>query len=161
MTVKHPVPSEVDLRQILTMLYGDALTLQAANAGSAENCSKSVVAVYVNDNNEPVTACICDHDFVAFAGSALTRIPPGGAEDAAASGDFSEMMLGNHHEIMNICSRLFMNSDSPHLRLEKVYVSPDDVPENARTVLQTSELRADFNVEVPGYGAGNLSFIAT
>jgi len=160
MSVKHPVPSKVDLRQILAMLYGNDLTLEAASAVPAENGSKSVVAVYVNDDNEPVTACVCDHEFVAFAGSALSRIPLGGAEDAAESGDFSDMMLGNHHEIMNICSRLFMSSDSPHLRLEKVYISPDEVPENARAVIQSSELRADFNVQVPGYGAGSLSFIS-
>jgi len=161
MSVKHPVPNEAALRQILAMLYGDELTLAPANAVPAENGSKSVVAVYVNDDNEPVTACVCNHEFVAFAGSALTRIPPGGAEDAAESGDFSEMMLSNHHEVMNICSRLFMSGDSPHLRLEKIYISPDQVPENARTVIQSSGLRADFNVQVPGYGAGSLSFLVT
>ena len=120
-----------------------------------------MVAIYVDDADKPVTACVCDHQFVAYIGSALTKIPPAGAEEAAESGDFTEMMLGNHHEIMNICSRLFMSGHSPHLRLAKVYTSPDDVPADARDVMQSTSGRADFAVEVPGYGKGSVSFLST
>lgn len=161
MSAIHPIPDREDLQRILVMLYGDALTLDAGKAVPAESGSKSVVAIYVNDAEKPVTACICDYDFVAFAGSALTRIPPGGAEDAAESGEFSDMMLGNHHELMNICSRLFMGSNTPHLRLAKVYTSPDDVPADAHDVLRSTMDRADYQVDVPGYGKGNLSFLST
>ena len=161
MSVVHPVPDKNELRQILAMLYGDALELDAGAAVPTADGSKSVVAIYVNDDDMPVTACVCDHGFVAYAGSALTRIPPGGAEDAAETGDFSDMMLGNHHEVMNICSRLFMKGNSPHLRLAKVYGSPDELPAEARNIIQSDAGRADFEVEVPGYGKGGLSFLST
>ena len=161
MAAIHPVPSKDDLHQILAMLYGDALTLDTGSSVSVDTGSKSMVAIYVNDADKPVTACVCDYEFVAFAGSALTRIPLAGAEEAAETGDFSKMMLGNHHEVMNICSRLFMDSNTPHLRLAKVYTSPDDVPNDARDVIQSTLGRADFEVEVPGYGKGNLSFLST
>ncbi len=157
----HPIPGKCDLQKILVMLYGDGLELDTGSSVSADSGCKSVIAIYVNDADEPVTACICDYEFVAYAGSALTRIPPAGAAEAAVTGDFSEMMLGNLHEVMNICSRLFMDGKSPHLRLAKVYTSPDDVPANARDVIQSTMGRADFEIEVPGYGKGNLSFLST
>ncbi|NNJ95853.1 MAG: hypothetical protein HKP12_01680 [Gammaproteobacteria bacterium] len=157
----HPVPDKNDLLQILSMLYGDALTLDTGTAVASDAGSKSVVAIYVNDDNVPVTACICDYGFVAYAGSALTRIPPAGAEDAAESGDFSDMMLGNHHEVMNICSRLFMKGKSPHIRLDKVYASPDELPEAAQSVIESDAGCAHFEIEVPGYGKGSVSFLST
>lgn len=157
----HHIPSTGELRQILTMLYGDTLELGSGEPGAADAGGKSVVAVYVNDENAPVSACVCDYRFAAFAGSALTKIPRGGAEDAAKSGDFSEMMLGNLREIMNICSRLFMYNSSPHLRLENVYTSPDAVPEPVRAMVGASKGRGDFKVGIPGYGDGNLAFLAT
>lgn len=161
MSAIHPVPDKGELHQILAMLYGDALMLDTGAAVPADDGSKSVVAIYVNDDNVPVTACVCDYEFVAYAGSALTRIPPAGAEEAAESGDFSQMMLSNHHEIMNICSRLFMKGSSPHLRLEKVYASPAELPNEARSVIQSDVGRADFEVDVPGYGKGGVSFLST
>lgn len=161
MTTIHHIPTKGELRQMLTMLYGDQLELDAGKPVAADNGSKSVVAVYVNDEDAPVTACVCDHSFAAFAGSALTKIPRGGAEDAAKTGDFSDMMLGNLREVMNICSRLFMYNTSPHLRLDQVYASPDTVPEAVRAMLGASKGRGDFSVSIPGYGAGAVSFLST
>lgn len=161
MATIHHVPTTGELRQMLAMLYGDKLGLETGKPVAADAGSKSVVAVYVNDANEPVTACVCDHQFAAFAGSALTKIPRGGAEDAAKTGDFSEMMLGNLREVMNICSRLFMYNSSPHLRLESVYATPDALPDSVRSMVGASQGRGDFSVSIPGYGDGTLSFLCT
>ena len=162
MSTKHPIPDKDDLKKILAMLYGNALKLDKGSAVPADDNSKCMVAVYVNDNNEPVTACVCDHKFIAFAGSALTMIPAGGAEDAANSGDFSEMMLGNHHEIMNICSRVFMTcSNAPHLKLDKIYNAPAQLPDGVKPIVHESTGRADFKVTIPGYGDGAMSFLCT
>lgn len=161
MSTLHPVPKDSEVRQILAMLYGDELELGPGEPVSADAGSKCMVAVYINDDNVPVTACVCDHQFAAFAGSALTRVPVGGAEDAAQTGEFSEMMLGNLHEIMNICSRLFMNSGSPHLRLDTVYATPDAMPHSVRAMVDTSQGRVHMDVSIPGYGNGSLSFLCT
>ena len=162
MSTTHPIPDKEDLKQILAMLYGDALKLDKGNAVPADDTSKCMVAVYVNDNNEPVTACVCDHEFIAFAGAALSMIPAGGAQDAAKSGDFSEMMLGNHHEIMNICSRVFMkSSNAPHLKLDRIYSKPAELPDGVKPIVHQSTGRADFTVSIPGYGNGAMSFLCT
>ena len=160
MTTLHPVPQENQIRQIFGMLFGDELVLDTGKPDTADD-TKSLYALFINDEGKHVTACVCDHNFAAFAGSALTKIPVGGAEDAAKSGEFTEMMLSNLHEIMNICSRLFMNNTSPHLRLETVYPSADSVPDNARIMIDACQERVDFTVSIPGYGTGSVSFLCT
>ena len=160
MTTTHPVPQENQIRQIFSMLFGDQLALDSGKPNTADD-GKSVYAVFINDEGNHVTACVCDYNFAAFAGSALTRIPTGGAEDAARTGELTEMMLSNLHEIMNICSRLFMNTTSPHLRLETLYPSPDAVPDSARLMLDACKARVDFTVSIPGYGKGGVSFMCT
>ena len=155
------IPKEIELKQMLGMLYDSGLDVKPTDPLLTESGSKSLIAVYVDDEDQPVTVCACDYGFTAFAGAALTKIPKGGAEDAASSGDFSEMMLNNLNEVMNICSRLFMNSATPHLRLEKTYNSPDEVPDSARSMLGDAISRADYEVMIPGYGDGKISFLAT
>jgi len=156
----YPLPKENEVHKMLSMLYGDELVLDTGEPVPVANGS-SMFAVYINDEGKPSTACVCNYNFVAFASSSLTRIPVGGAEDAAETGDFSEMMLSNLNEIMNICSRIFMNNSSPHLKLDTVYKSLDDAPDNVRTMFDNAEERIGFSVTIPGYGDGAISFMCT
>jgi len=151
---------EKDVLDILSMLYGKDVTLDSSEPVSVEN-SNAVIAVYINDENKPSTACVCSYNFAAFAGSALTMIPVGGAEDAAESGDFSEMMMSNLYEVMNILSRIFMTDSSPHVKLGVVYKSLDDVPDDIKAMLGISEERTDFDVSIPNYGNGTISFLCS
>ncbi len=160
MSTVHPLPKEISARSIFTMLYGNDVEFNPGSPLSA-TADNSIVAIFVNDEDEPVSACICDYHFAAFAGAALTGIPRGGAEDAAETGEFSKMMLGNLNEIMNICSRLFMDGDSPHLRLGSVYGAEDTVPESALSMIGASQGQVDYSVTIPAYGSGGLSFLAT
>ena len=137
MATIHPTPREAEVRQMLGMLFGNNLTISEVDALPTGMESGNAAAVFLADDNTPVTACVCDMKFAAFAGSALTKIPVGGAEDAAESGELTENMVGNLNEVMNICSRLFMNGSSPHLRLDKLYAKITDIPENARTMLDS------------------------
>ena len=156
----YPVPNEKDVFAILSMLYGGEVELGSVEPVPIEN-KDSMVAVYINDENEPSTACVCNYNFAAFAGSALTKIPVGGAEDAAESGDFSAMMLSNLHEVMNICSRMFMNDSSPHVKLGTVYKTLDDAPDTVKALFGSTEERSDFTVTIPNYGDGTISFLSS
>lgn len=152
-----PVPNSDDLRRMLSMMYS-GLTVTEGSPVPIED-GKCVVAIYLRDDDTPIGAAVTDFPFAAYSGAALTRIPPGGAEDAAQSGDLSESILENVHEVFNICSRLLMSNDSPHLRLGPVYTSLADVPENEAAILHNPVSRSDLEVDVPNYGSGMISFI--
>ena len=160
MSKLYPVPQEKQVLEILLMLYGSDVTLGSGQPVPMENGS-SLLAVYINDEGKPSTACVCNYNFAAFAGSALTRIPVGGAEDAAETGDFSDMMLSNLSEVMNICSRMFMTDASPHIKLDVVYKTIDDAPDDVKALFSATEDRSDFDVGIPNYGSGAISFLCT
>jgi len=157
MSTKFPLPKDDDLKNMLKMLFGDELVVESKECDLGD---KAMYALYLDDEDAPVCASIFDHNFAAFAGSSLTRIPVGGAEDAAASGDFSEMMLSNVNEVMNICSRALMDNSSPHLRLDKIYATLDAMPDNARGLIETNAGRAGFSVNIPEYGTGDVAFVS-
>jgi len=161
MATIHPVPKDSEVKQMLGMLYGDGISIAQGEPVASNAGSKNMVAVYINDAGAPVTACCCDIPFAAYSGAALSMIPRGGAEDAAKSGDLSEMMRGNLHEIMNICSRLFITDETPHLKLDALYDNADALPESARAMIDTAAGRTDLRISIPGYGEGNISFLST
>lgn len=153
-----PLPKPVDLQQMLAMMYGSDLKAESGNPIPATPGNKSLVALYVDDEDAPVATCAVDYNFTAYAGASLTRVPMGTARECAETGDFSEIMIGNVHEIMNICSRLLMNSDSPHLRLLTLYNSPDELPDEVQELVQAPPETADFSISFADYGDGGISF---
>ncbi|MGB5540669.1 MAG: hypothetical protein WBO37_11305, partial [Gammaproteobacteria bacterium] len=161
MAIIHPTPKEIEVRQMLTMLYGSKLTVSTGEALATDADCGYAAAVFVSDDGTPVTACVCDMQFAAFAGAALTRIPRGAAEDAVKSGKLSENMQGNLKEVMNICSRLFMDDNSPHLKLDNLYESIGVLPDSARSLMDSVQGRLDLIISIPDYGDGKLSFLST
>ena len=161
MSTTHPFPNDAQLQEMLGMLFGNDLKINPGDPVATDADSKSVVAVFVSADGSPATACFCDFPFAAYCGAALSMIPKGGAEDAAKSGELSEMMRGNLNEIMNICSRLFISNDTPHVKLETLYDKAGELPENARAMVDATTGRSDFKVSIPGYGEGHISFLST
>ncbi len=153
-----PLPKPIELQQILAMMYGGGLKAEAGEPVPVAPGSQSLVALYVSDDDEPLAIGAADYAFTAYAGASLTRIPKGTADDCAKTGDFSEIMLGNVHEIMNICSRLLMDSSSPHLRLNGLFGKPDELPDNVKELLGGTSRGGDYSVTFPGYGSGGISF---
>ncbi len=155
------IPNNVEVEQMMGMLYEGGVSVAASDVLSTESGSKIVVAVFVDDEDKPVSSCVCDYSFAAFAGAALTMIPKGGAEDAAESGEFSDTLRGNIYEVMNILTRLFMSPNTPHLRITKVFDSLSEAPDDVKAMLSAADESVGYTVEVPNYGAGKLTFVTT
>ncbi len=155
---KIPLPDPDGLRQILSMMYGNGLEVREGKPVPAAKGSDSLVALYVDDDDKPVVACAVDYPFTAYGGASLTRVSPGVAKECAGNGDFSDIMIGNVHEILNICSRLLMKKNSPHLRLHTLYRQSGDVPDAVRELIQKAREGVDLNVSFPNYGEGGMSF---
>ena len=68
-------------------------------------------------------------------------------------------MLDNLYEVMNILSTLLMNEHTPHLKLEALHPDPGPLPAAAKGLLSKPAGRADFTVNVPRYGNGNLALL--
>lgn len=159
---EYITPKNIEVQQMLGMLYDNEITVvDSAPIEEAAN-DKTFVAVFVDDNDAPVTVCTCDFGFTAYAGGALTKIPKPGTDEAVETGEFTPMLLGNFYEVMNICSRLFMNSSTPHLRLEKTYQPGEALPDGVDAFINGDGKKVvGFSVNIDGYGDGLLTFVAS
>jgi hypothetical protein len=140
---------------MLSLLFGDELIVKDAGEKAAP---AAFAAIYVHEDQSPGAACLCSQEFAAFAGAALSMVPPNVAKDAARGGALTEMMAGNLYEVMNICSRLVISDTTTHLRLAKVCSSKEA---DGLTLIEQTGKRVEFEVSIPRYGAGNLAFIVT
>ena len=69
-------------------------------------------------------------------------------------------MKENVYEVMNICSRLLMSDDTPHLKLENMYNDVAELSEEAVDMIKTAEGSSHFDIDIPNYGKGRLSLVA-
>ncbi len=147
------VPTTDSVTEILSMMYGEDLEVSESDGDCA---SDGRAAAYVCDDGQLVATCVCDPAFVVFSGSALTMVPPDAALGMVDERDFSEVVLANFHEVMNICSRLLMSNSSPHLRLDRILTTA--AAEAALTTACADASTIGFSVNIPSYGCGQLLF---
>jgi hypothetical protein len=86
-------------------------------------------------------------------------LPPGVAKEAAKARELTAVMIDNVREIMNICTRLVMDSGSLHLRLEQIYPAKS-LPAPAAALLGKPNGRREFQLQMPKYGGGVLSLLS-
>lgn len=160
MSTNYHIPAARETLGVLSMMYGDGLVVEKNKEAPVLEDQK-LIGLFVDPEGQPVAACTCDLDFAAYGGAALSMMPKGGAEDAAENDDLSESMKENVYEIMNICSRLLMSDDTPHLKLGEMYVGASELPADAAEVLKAAEGHSHFDVKIPNYGVGKLAIIST
>jgi hypothetical protein len=151
----YPLPDAAIVKDLLGMLF-DGLTVKPGAKLDGSPKSNSYFGVYVCDKGEPVALCGCDLAFAANSGAALSMLPPNVAKDAVKTKDLTPVMLANLHEVMNICTRLLLRDDSPHLRLRELCVA-SALPPAAAAVLSGAKSRVDFEVGLGKYGTGVIA----
>jgi hypothetical protein len=151
----HPLPGALQVKDLLGMLF-DGLSVKAGPKLDASPKSNCYFGVYVSDQDKIVALCGCDMAFAANSGAALSMLPPNVAKEAAKDKDLTPVMLANLHEVMNICTRLMLRDDTPHIKLRELCVVTA-LPPPAVDILGAPKARADFEVAIGKYGPGVLS----
>jgi hypothetical protein len=157
--VAHPLPDSPQVKTLLGMLF-DGLSVKPGPKLDASPKSNCYFGVYVSDTDKVVALCGCDMAFAANSGAALSMLPPNVAKEAAKDKELTPVMLANLHEVMNICTRLMLRDDTPHIKLRQLCVVTE-LPPAAAEILGAPKGRADFEVAIGKYGAGVLSVFCT
>ena len=151
------LPASLAVRNLLEDLLGRDVTVQNADPVLAENVKKTVVAVYVDNSMKMAAVIGLGLPLAAFAGAALGLMPAGGAEDCVEDGVLSPMLAENVTELCNVLTSLLNREGSPHLKLYKVYLPPEQLPPDAQALLLALGNRTDLMVEIARYGKGKFS----
>jgi hypothetical protein len=158
MATSHPLPDAAKIADLLGMLF-DGLDVKPGGTFDQTQAGGAWFGVFVADGGAPVALCGADANLAAGFGGALSMLPIGAAKDAAKSRELSGVMIENLREIMNICTRLVMDSESPHLRLDQLY-RVKDLPPAAAALLGSPQGRREFQVQLPKYGGGVLTVLS-
>ena len=153
--MQQVLPDKNDIYEMLNLLLGDNMSVEYVDAISSFD--DTYVALYVDAEDTPRAVCICDLEFAGYSGGAMTMMPVGGVQDAIGEKDLSGTLEQNLYEVMNICTRLVINDETPHLRLTEVKKS-SEVTEIIETLLGTGN-RGDYEVSIPRYGKGHMTFL--
>lgn len=155
MSTLYIKPNVGAIAKLLQMLYGDELNVTGFAAG---NYTGQYTATFISDDDQLVALCVCNHEFVAYAGAALSMIPADTAKAMIAANAISETVVANFYELANIFSKLLMTDSSPHLRLGEV-LPPSEFASVSAT-FEAVEMVA-FEVYIPRYGKGSVTFLIT
>jgi hypothetical protein len=153
-TLSYPLPDVAQVKELLGMLF-DALSVKLGPKLDVSPKALGYFGVYVSDDGTPVALCGCDMAFAANSGAALSMLPPNAAKEAVKEKELTPLMLANLHEVMNICTRLVLRDDSPHLKLHEL-CELNALPARAAAIVAAPKGRIDFEVGLGKYGSGAL-----
>lgn len=154
----YPLPDGPKITNMLGLLF-DGLDVKAGGTFDQTPAGGSWFGVFVADSGNPVALCGVDANLAATFGAAFSMLPVGVAKEAAKTRELTGVMIDNMREIMNICSRLVMDATSPHLKLDQIYPAKS-LPAPAAALLGAPGGRKEFQVQLPKYGGGVLTFLS-
>lgn len=152
-----PLPDGPKVSSLLAVLF-DGLDVKPGRSFDQSLMQGAWFGVFVLDAGEPAALCGADAALAASLGAALSILPVSAAQEAAKSKSLTPVMVSNIREVMNICSRLLMDSSTPHLKLQEVYPR-ESLPPHAAGALSAPKTRVQFQVTVPKYGGGVMTFV--
>jgi hypothetical protein len=157
MATAYPLPDGPKVVQLLGMLF-DGLDVKPGGAFDQSPAGGAWFGVFVADSGEPVALCGADANLAATWGAAFSMLPVAAAKEAAKARELTGVMIENVREIMNICTRLVMDAGSLHLKLDQVYPAKS-LPAPAAALLGAARGRREFQIQLPKYGGGVLTFL--
>ncbi len=155
--MQQVLPDKESIYEMLNLLLGDDMSVEYRKMPAPTD--KGYAALYVNKEGEPKAVCICDIAFAAYSGGAMTMMPPKSVQNQADDEDLSDMLVQNLYEVMNICTRLIIDDETPHLKLTEV--KPAEEVQDIIQTLLSEDNRGDYEVEIPKYGKGLMTFIVS
>lgn len=157
--VHLPAPKEV--RDLLGDLLDRDVTLHPGPPFAVNAHYPASIAQFVDDSMVVRAVVAFDLPLSAHAGAALALVPSSGAEQAVEDGVLPETMTEGLHEVFNVFSSVFNVGEAAHLRLYSAQTSGQELPPDARIRTQILGRRADFLVDVAGYGSGRVAVVLT
>ncbi len=152
-----PLPDINQVRDLLGMLF-DGLAVKTGAKLDLTPKLSAYVAVYLTDGGTPAALVACDIAFAANSGAALSMLPPNIAKDAVKTQQLTDVMVGNLREVMNICTRLVLRENSPHLRLD-IVCPVGNLPPAAAAIVAAPRGRIDFEIGLAKYGGGLIAVL--
>jgi hypothetical protein len=158
MATAFPLPDVPKVQSILGALF-EGLEVKAGGTFDKTFAGGAFFGVFIGTGDVPMVLCGADLNLAASLSAALSMLPPAAVKEAVEKRELGNMMRENLHEIMNICTRLVLDSTSPHVKLDQVYPYKS-LPAVAAAILDAAQGHREFQLQLPRYGGGVLSVLS-
>ena len=152
-----PIPKPPELEKLLGGLLMRPVKVVRLEE---ETSPKAPHATALFSTNDPVLQVLvrCDLALAASLAAALSVVPMAAVKDCLASGRIDESLQDNFGEVMNVLSRFLSGGGRP-FRLGAMTCPPAACAPELLALVEGSEERREYTVEVPGYLAGRLELV--
>ncbi|MBO1751297.1 hypothetical protein J4G33_05720 [Actinotalea sp. BY-33] len=155
-----PLPAALEVRELLEGLLGrDVEGTVGTPVVDPHKDPGAVVGVYVDDLLKLRAIVVMEMPLAAYTGAAIALIPARTAQDSVEAGLISPMLFDNTTEILNVGASLFNHDGCPHLRLYETYAPRETLPADIDKWVLAYVQRLDMELDVTGYGKGNISVL--
>jgi hypothetical protein len=155
----RPAPADQELSSLLSNLLGREAQVKKAPAAPLDANASLVLGLYRSDDQALGAVCAADTKLAAGAGAALALVPARVVEEAAKTGKLPPELLENFREILNVACALLNKPGHSHLVFHDTLTPPLAPPEDVSALLASPPQRADYVVEIAGYGGGTLTIL--
>jgi predicted component of type VI protein secretion system len=153
-------PTLDEIAELLTNLLGEEVKVSRSSTALKVQ-DVCMLAEYTTEDGETTSVALADLRLANYLGAALAMIPADGAEADVKAQKLVAEVRDNMKEIFNIATSLIAKTGSGHRTLGRVLELNVEQPKGALGALyQAPPFRYDFDVEVPGYGKGRLTYLS-
>ncbi len=161
MAAETHLPTNKEIRDLLSGLLGREVTLQPAAPLVVSPKKPASVGVYVDDSLVVRAVIACDVAFSAYAAAAIALMPLPATESSLAQNHLQETLAENLYEVLNVAASLFNVGNAMHLRLLDLHPAGAKLPGDVLMRTLTLGRREDLTLDIAGYGTGRMSVILT
>jgi hypothetical protein len=154
------LPKAPDVSRIVAGLIGKDPAIVACKTQFKPAPNAPVlVGEYLTPEKALVVLLVCDLEFAARSGAALTMMPQNVVEGSIRSGKMDPGLMENYYEIANVLTAAFAAVET-RLVLRTVFEDAAKLPEEAQAILKKPKSRLDMEANIVGYGKGKLTLLA-
>ncbi len=153
------LPGVAAVADIFSMLLPKDVSSKKGKPVNPGPKNKTVVVLYGADDGTTEVVCMCDIKLAAAAGASLTMLPAGNVDDAVKAGGIESHLTGNVHEVFNVLGSLFVGDKPGSGSIRELQASANALPEDVASLVKSSKVRVDVELNVDGYGGGSLSLV--
>jgi hypothetical protein len=149
-------PTAESVRTIVGGLFDRELTIDTIAPVIYSANVPMTIAVYTNDAGTPQALFLCDVGLAAHAAAALVLLPVNTSQACADGGYISDELIENYHEVANVASGLFVDTDGSRVSLRELIAPGSPIPKDVRPLLAMPGGRTAVEMDIEGYGRGRM-----
>ena len=140
----------------LKTLLGRAITVTAGKPAPIPPAC--VVGHFIRDDGSLDSVVVAPIALASYLGASLALIPPAVATAAGKAPKLDDNLGENYAEVMNVLTNILIEHAGAHLKVVSIAMRSAASADVQALVAKPKE-RADFEVNVTGYGQGPLTLL--